>query len=42
MLALYGDNGKENGNYHFILELNRGYEGIMEKNMEAIGIMGII
>ena len=38
--AIWGrDNGKENGNYYFIigciLGLCRGYIGIMEKKMEA-------
>ena len=32
LIRLYGDNGKENGNYCIVYW---GYRGIMEKNMET-------
>ena len=34
-----GENGKENGNYHSILGLYWGYIGILEKNMETVGLI---
>ena len=41
MLGLYGDNGKEHGNYYVIKRVYfrgyvGGYTGIMEKKMETI------
>ena len=39
MLGIYRDNGKENGNYRDYRGLYWGYTGMMEKNMETIGIM---
>ena len=37
IIRLYRDNGQENGNYRDY----RGYIGIMEKNMETTGIIGV-
>ena len=38
MLGFYRDNGKENGNYYYILGYILGYIGIMEKKMETTTI----
>ena len=38
VIGLYWDHGKENGNYYS----NWGYIGIMEKNMEATIVIGVI
>ena len=36
MIGLYGDNGKENGNYYNGVDLDRDYIGMMEKKLLAM------
>ena len=43
-MRLYSDNGKEHGNYgeyRGYIRITQGYIGIMEKNMQTAGNIGV-